>query len=387
MNVTLYKRDSEKKIQEWTIELDRPNGRYRTITGEQNGKMVTSKWTDAIPKNVGRSNETSKSQQAEKEALAKIKQKKDKGYVEDINEVDNVTFREPLLAKSFDDYGAGLVYPVLSQPKLDGIRCTISVKGLISRNNKPIVSCPHLLEQFNTFLANNPYFPKNIELDGELYNHRYKEDFNRICELIRPTKCTPEQLAESSRLVQFWCYDWFFPGEQDKQYTNTYRDDLRIKLLTNKGKRVYRSIVPVKSKKCKNRKELDEMYEAYLEEKFEGQMIRNPNALYNFGRTTDLLKRKEFQDREWTIAGVYEGTGNRAGTAGYFTFLNDDGTPFLASNGHPVRSNIKGPFRWLTKLWEERETLIGKQATVRFFKMTPDGVPRFPYVTSIRDYE
>jgi hypothetical protein len=41
----------------------------------------------------------------------------------------------------------------------------------------------------------------------------------------------------------------------------------------------------------------------------------------------------------------------------------------------------------LTKLLEIADTLIGKDATIKYFNLTPDGVPRFPYVIAIRDYE
>jgi hypothetical protein len=34
-------------------------------------------------------------------------------------------------------------------------------------------------------------------------------------------------------------------------------------------------------------------------------------------------------------------------------------------------------------MWSERDQLIGKSATVKYFNLTPDGVPRFPYVIKI----
>jgi len=35
----------------------------------------------------------------------------------------------------------------------------------------------------------------------------------------------------------------------------------------------------------------------------------------------------------------------------------------------------------------KRGTLIGKQATVKYFELTTDGIPRFPKVIAIRDFE
>jgi len=34
-------------------------------------------------------------------------------------------------------------------------------------------------------------------------------------------------------------------------------------------------------------------------------------------------------------------------------------------------------------MFRNRKQLIGKQATIKFFQFTPDGIPRFPYVVNI----
>jgi hypothetical protein len=41
----------------------------------------------------------------------------------------------------------------------------------------------------------------------------------------------------------------------------------------------------------------------------------------------------------------------------------------------------------LTELWSQKQELIGKKATVKYFELTADGIPRFPKVVGIRDYE
>lgn len=365
---TLYKRDNESKIQQWTLELD--GGRYRVIHGEHNGKLVTSKWTDAEVKNAGRANETSIEKQAEKEALSKIREKHEKGYTEDIEQIDNTKFESPMLAKSFDDYGDELVWPVFSQPKLDGIRCQITSKGMFTRNGKPITSCPHIQAAFKDFFSLEVH--ADVIFDGELYNHELKHNFNRICELVKRQKTTPETLKDASDLVQFWCYDVI--GFSDRPF---FKRTVELKKVLKDINNA--SIIYVETKRIEHKEHLDEEYGRYVELGYEGQMVRTADALYQHKRTKDLLKRKEFQDGEWEILGVFEGTGNRSGTAGYMTFVTKDGIPF--------KSNIKGPFEWLTKLLAEADNLIGKKATIKYFNLTPDGVPRFPYVTSIRDYE
>ena len=76
-------------------------------------------------------------------------------------------------------------YPVYSQPKLDGIRCIVRKEGdtLIgrTRNGKEIECIPHILKSLNGFFLAHP---KAI-LDGELYNHDLRDNFNKITSLVR----------------------------------------------------------------------------------------------------------------------------------------------------------------------------------------------------------
>ena len=50
-------------------------------------------------------------------------------------------------------------------------------------------------------------------------------------------------------------------------------------------------------------------------------------------------------------------------------------------------SNIKGTFEYLKEILQNKDDYIGKFATIKFFELTPDGVPRFPYAIAFRDYE
>jgi hypothetical protein len=89
-----------------------------------------------------------------------------------------------------------------------------------------------------------------------------------------------------------------------------------------------------------------------------------------------LLKRKEFQDSEFKILDIVEGVGNKSGMAGYMVFKNHKGIEF--------HSNIKGTRLYLKELLKNKNKLIGKTATVKYFNLTPeDEIPRFPYVINI----
>ena len=125
--------------------------------------------------------------------------------------------------------------------------------------------------------------------------------------------------------------------------------------------------------------ELDEKYSEYMEDGYEGQMVRIDSP-YESKRSKSLLKRKEFQDAEYKVIDIEEGNGNRSGTAKHLVC-------YCTKTEQTFNSNIKGDFDYLAEILENKEYYIGKLATIKFFELTPDGVPRFPYAIAFRDYE
>ena len=126
-------------------------------------------------KNVGKVNETTAEEQAMKEAKAEWTKRTERGYFENIKNIDKGTIFKPMLANKWEDRKDKVTYPLYSQPKLDGIRCIVKSDGMWTRTGKKIVSAPHI------FQALKPYFEKNPDLifDGELYADKYANDFNR----------------------------------------------------------------------------------------------------------------------------------------------------------------------------------------------------------------
>ena len=124
---------------------------------------------------------------------------------------------------------------------------------------------------------------------------------------------------------------------------------------------------------------IDEIYDNYLTLGYEGQIVRLDER-YEMKRSKCLLKRKDFMDDEYEIIEVVEGEGNRSGMAGYAMMKNKKGY-------ENFRTNIKGDFEFLKEMLIEKETYKGKSATIRFFGLTPDHKPRFPYMVGVRDYE
>jgi DNA ligase-1 len=354
----LFARTNTGAIQTWTIEVD--GNKYRTHYGQVDGAIQTTEWTVCEGKNTGKKNATSAEDRATRVAKATWKKKKESGYFDNVKDIDDISFTEPMLAKNYDDYKDDLKYPVYSQPKLDGIRCIVKKDGMWSRNGKPIVSAPHVLVALEDFFIK---FPDAI-LDGELYADKFANDFNAICSLVKKTKPTPEDLTESAKNIQYWVYDWIV----SKTFSDR-NDDITTYLTNNHVvRRVPTHLVDTIT-------HLNELYEKYVDEGYEGQMVRT-DGVYENKRSKHLLKRKEFQDSEFKILDIVEGVGNKSGMAGYMVFKNHKGIEF--------HSNIKGTREYLKELLKNKNKLIGKSATVKYFNLTPDDeIPRFPYVTSI----
>ena len=386
----LYKQTTVGKTQTWEIEIN--DNKFRTISGQADGKKITNNWTVCEPKNVGKKNATTGAEQALKEAEAKHEKKLKAGYHLNVKNISKKRFYEPMLAQDFknknrqkevmfeiDEEGIGA--PVFSQPKLDGIRCIAMREGLFTRTGKEITAVPHIHEALEPFFKKYP----NAVLDGELYNHAYKDDFNKIIHLVRKQNLTDEHLEESEEMIQYWIYDAPVIGEGfGGRYNWTEKDSFsdRTSILDaqfpNLGLDKKDCLVLVETIEINGREQLDRCYEDYVEAGYEGQMIRLDGP-YENKRSPRLLKRKDFIDEEYTVLGWEEGSGNRAGTIKHLKFKNKDGREF--------NSNIKGSFDYLKKLLKNANDLIGKEATVKYFNLTPDGVPRFPYVIAIRDYE
>ena len=113
-------------------------------------------------------------------------------------EVENI---KAMLAHKYNEDKAD--YPAFIQPKLDGVRCLFTAKGAFSRANNQFMNVEHIEKALKPFFAKNP----TAILDGELYNHGLKDDFEKIISLVKKRKPTDLDKAEATELVQYHVYD------------------------------------------------------------------------------------------------------------------------------------------------------------------------------------
>lgn len=356
----LYKRAVNGKTLEWEIEVE--NNCFRTISGYTDGIKTTSEWTCCEAKNVGKKNATTAEQQALAEATAMHRKRIETGSFENINEIDTPVYFKPMLAHDYNDYKDKIKFPIYSQPKLDGIRCIVRVDGMWSRNGKPIISAPHIFESLKPLFEANP----DLILDGELYADKEVADFNTIISCVRKTKPTKADL-ETSKMIQYWVYD--IPSVDD---VFSKRERYLFDVLN-----LPKCCVKVSSIVCYSERIVMDRYKVYMSHGYEGQILRI-DSHYENKRSKSLLKHKSFVDAEFVILGVEEGKGNHAGKVGRLNF---------EISGKPFDAAVNGDWEYIERLWKSKDGLIGKTATVKYFELTEDGIPRFPKVIAIRDFE
>ena len=277
--------------------------------------------------------------------------------------------KKPMLAYPVSDKPIDYSKPTFIQPKLDGVRCTIQYDaGVVtawSRTGKEWKNIEHIKLNLYGFFDKFP----NVILDGELYNHDLKDDFEKIISLVRKTKPTAEDRVESAEMVQFHCYDIIdeeLPFDQRCEFVSE-----SLMLLGN-------SIETLDTVMVFDDDEAKSIHKSNLKKGYEGSILRT-NDKYKCGRSWNLRKFKDFHDDEALLLDWVEGKGKRKGTIGKFMAQDSEGNVF----GMPVMDK----FQYLQNNFEEMKTWVGKLATFTYFERTKADSYRHPLFKCIRDYE
>jgi DNA ligase-1 len=389
VNETLYKMDSKGKIRQWEINTgeDDAGPFYEQVHGLQGGKLQATRTRVVAGKNIGRSNETTAAEQAQMEAESLWTKKRDRsGYSV---KVPKDKPRMPMLAKTYEKGGkvvdgGKIKWPAYAQPKLDGIRCfaEITAKGvtLKSRTGKVITSLPHInaalaelfIQDDAVKMLHDDTFSvvKKITLDGELYNHEYKDDFQDLVSLIKRDKPN-----EKSPLAQFHCYD-VCCDKTDFEGRLHMLNCLAMWTVDD-------TIQVVPTVQVESDSDFKERYSKFMDVGYEGAMIRNASGVYQYNRRSpDLQKFKDFMDGEFEIVGAYMNKGKHSKQCTLLC-VTEDGTEFgVKPKGDEAQREQYAIDYFAGKL-------TGKMLTVRYFELTTseNPVPRFPVGICVRDYE
>jgi len=233
-----------------------------------------------------------------------------------------------------------------------------------SRTGKVWKNIDHILFNLYPWFALNP----NVVLDGELYNHDLRDDFNKIISLVRKSKPTDQDRLEAEELTQFHCYDII---DENMSYSD------RQRFIYQTVPRNH-CVFHVPTRRVFSEDQAQIIHRQNLNDGYEGSILRT-NDNYACKRSHNLRKFKDFHDTEALITGWVEGKGKRIGTIGKFLAVDSEGNEF----GMPVMDK----FKKLQDNFEQMKSWVGKEATFTYFERTKANSYRHPLFKALRNYE
>jgi ATP-dependent DNA ligase len=290
--------------------------------------------------------------------------------------------KKPMLAYPASAKPIDYSKPTFIQPKLDGVRCVIQANKLpysvgdtdnefdviaYSRTGKEWKNINHILKELIPFFQKYP----NVILDGELYNHDLRDNFEKIISLVRKTKPTDEDRLEASELTQFHCYDII---DEELPF------DKRCEFISEALMLLGDSIHTLDTIMVFDEDEAQSIHRSNLKKGYEGSIVRT-NDVYACKRSHNLRKFKDFQDAEAYIVGYEEGKGKREGHLGKFIMQDEDGNKFGCPPGKGYN------YQDMKDMLKNIHEYMGQTATFTYFERTKAGSYRHPLFKAIRDYE
>ena len=380
-SATIYGLVSKGNVKVKTFKAE--GDTFVTIHGRLGGKMVQSV-KQCHDKNIGKANESLACDQAIQMVTRGVtKDTEQNGYMLIPEEVvsEGTDSMIAYLSKGIVDDTPMLAYPykegkadwengVLCSCKLDGIRCVAVYRdgklSLKTRKGKPIETMPHIVAELEPVMRD--FCETNglteLRLDGELYNHEYKDNFEDLVSAIKKYQ------KGVSELLQYHIY-----GLIDLELTARQRELVIMEIIEpiiENG-----IVVHVDQWNIRSIEDAWFWHKKWTDEGYEGAMLLNAESLYRQTRSYDLMKLKTFRDEEFEIIDVIPMEAKPH--LGLIVLQTPEGKQFKAT---PKCTEEQ-------KAWylENKAELIGKMGTVQFFSMTKAGVPRLPVFLSVRDYE
>ena len=392
MNKTLYKKDSKSKIRQWNICVAIHGEIFgvETSDGLVGGKIKDPIFKEAVPNNQFKTAEAKAKAMMESAIDMKLRS----NYFESIEDIkeEDILFMPTgcpsgMIWEEFKDK-SHVVYPALASAKLDGSKMYSTWRDgrvfLNTRSAKEHLNFRHIEEALKDFYDEHP----NIVLDGEAYNHDYKDRFEELQSIFRKEDPTDEERQVSKNIAKFYIYDAIdltMPN-QTAQERQLLLDDIFENDLWKQE-----CLIHWRSTVVKSEEDYNMFHEKCMDEGFEGSVLKISSAPYVQRKNKFVMKRKLKFDCEFKILDILEGTGTASGiAAGVMIDLTAavgmNETHFKALDAtHQLAGIASG---WNHKMTAElllkKEEYIGKWATIEYGGMTAYGKLRFPKFKGIR---
>jgi DNA ligase-1 len=373
---TLYGVSKKGKVKQWSIKAVENEDNTATLivsSGYVDGKIRESPKLIKKGKNIGKANETTPFEQAASEAQSQWTSKRDENYEPEQMDPANYIPRLMLPQLAKGPKKGKIVFPAYIQPKLNGI-CDLAEPPMVPPKFSP---SPNLIQHhsrggqlFDTLAHLDPWIKQlnpPAPVHGELYKHGWS--LQKIGSYVKKIK--PDQ-----HLLEFWLYDLAVIGPKFSERIMWLQQEIEKLGPDSPIKFVPTYVV-------KSYEEAKMWHDKWVQEGFEGAMLKNVEGVYMFQyNSDDLEKVKEFQDSEFEIIGGKEGSGTDEGCVIY-RCITKEGKEFDAR----PRGSVEDRQQMLINLPND----IGKMLTVRYPELSDDGVPLqpvgIPEAEAVRDYE
>ena len=274
----------------------------------------------------------------------------------------------------------------LVEVKLDGVRVITVVwpDGRVlqfSRNGKELVNFEHIKEEL---ALNANTFTEPMVLDGEVMSSSFQDLMKQVHRkdnvaasdaVLWLFDILPLRAFESGifNMIQRdrsdWLHNWYDNNLNKSMSYIRCLDQAIVDLDTAEGQKLFR------------------MYnKSAIENKYEGIMIKDPDASYECKRSTAWLKLKPFIEVSLEVVDLEEGTGRNAGRLGAIICEGEE-------DGRRIRVNVGSGFSDSDRdsFWKASDQLFGNVIEVRADAVTQnqDGTYslRFPRFLRFRGFE
>lgn len=336
---TLYKLDTTKSIQQWSIIGKLEASTIIIRYGQMGGSLIEKK-VQVTTNQSGRSIR----EQMLLEIKSRISKQKAKGYRDTIQEaranpnLNELNLPRPMLAQPLDKVGVPneVLERMWRQYKYDGHRMLVTNNGgeliAYSRNGKIINTVNHILQGID--------IPEGVTLDGELYCHG--QSLQTIASWVK-------RFQENTLSLLYMVYDQILPVGFETRRQLLLNYDLGKKTIMVA---TWKDTAPI-----------SQDLQSAIKSGYEGIMLRHPDMPYNSGaRCKSLIKVKQLMDAEFEVVDIKP---------------SSDGWAILVCtyDGKQFDLSAPGTIAEKTEVLQNKHAYIGKKVNAQFFSFTDKGLP------------
>lgn len=261
-----------------------------------------------------------------------------------------------MLAVDIDAVTAPLFFPMIAQPKLNGVRAGwFPGEGLFTRQGKrwSEKALPHIYNKLQH---------EKLTLDGELYCHNLP--FQDVCALAAVNRKLPHKDHIKLEFRPFDIIDDKMPQKERLQILEKHYGDIFYNIVFDQTG-------------------IEHYLLSAIEDNYEGLMLRKLSAPYFAGRTEALIKVKPWQKMLGTVVGMTEGLGKYKGMLGALVCKLDwfEGKICMTEKVH-VSGGLTDEHR--RYFWNLPAEIIGRLISIKYRELSKKGIPLKPQILSLK---